>query len=51
MNHKRNKAILALLCDLNGKNHEITFLKLKHIRFMEQYAESELSSLKVLIKE
>ncbi len=40
--HKRNKAALALLWDLNGRNHEITLLKLKHIRIKEKYAEGEI---------
>ena len=29
--YKRNKAALTLFWDLNGRNHEITLLKLKHI--------------------
>jgi hypothetical protein len=40
--HKRNKAVLALLWDLNGRNHEITLLRLKHIRIRERYAEGEI---------
>ncbi|MGD1837818.1 MAG: hypothetical protein ACPKPY_07145 [Nitrososphaeraceae archaeon] len=40
--HKRNKAALALFWDLNGRNHEITFLKLKHIRIKKKYAEGEV---------
>ena len=28
--------------DLNGRNHEITLLKLKHIRFRDKYAEGEV---------
>jgi hypothetical protein len=35
--HKRNKAILSLLWDLNGRNHEITLLRPKHIRLNERY--------------
>jgi hypothetical protein len=35
--HKRNKAILSLLWDLNGRNHEITLLRIKHIRLRERY--------------
>ena len=30
--HKRNKAALTLLWDLNARNHEVTLLKVKHIR-------------------
>ena len=40
--YKRNKAVLTLFWDLNGRNHEITILKLKHIRFREKYAEGEV---------
>lgn len=40
--HKRNKAILTLLWDLNARNHEITLLKLKHIRIREKYGEGEI---------
>ena len=40
--HKRNKAALALFWDLNGRNHELTILKLKHIRLKEKYAEGEV---------
>jgi integrase/recombinase XerD len=40
--YKRNKAALTLFWDLNGRNHEITILKLKHIRFKEKYAEGEV---------
>jgi integrase/recombinase XerD len=40
--HKRNKAILSLLWDLNGRNHKITLLRLKHIRLNEQYWEGEI---------
>jgi hypothetical protein len=39
---KRNKAILALMWDLNARPHEITFLKIKHIRMKEKYAEREI---------
>ncbi len=35
--YKRNKAALTLFWDLNGRDHEITILKLKHIRFREKY--------------
>jgi integrase/recombinase XerD len=39
---KQNKAILSLLWDLNGRNHEITLLRIKHIRLREQYGEGEI---------
>ena len=39
---KRNKAILSLLWDLNGRNHEITLLRIKHIRLRERYGEGEI---------
>jgi integrase/recombinase XerD len=38
----RNKAILALLWDLDARNHEVTMLKIKHIRLRERYAEGEI---------
>jgi hypothetical protein len=37
--YKRNKAALTLLWDLDARNHEITFLKIKNIRFREKYGE------------
>ena len=40
--HKRNRAALTLFWDLNGRNHEITLLKLKHIRIKENYGEGEV---------
>lgn len=40
--HKRNKAALALMWDLSGRNHEITLLKLRHIRLREKYGEGEI---------
>jgi integrase/recombinase XerD len=39
---KRNKAILSLLWDLNARPHEITLLKIKHIRLKERYGEGEI---------
>ncbi|MGI9010154.1 MAG: hypothetical protein ACR2F1_03080 [Nitrososphaeraceae archaeon] len=39
---KRNKAILALLWDLNARNHEITLLRIKNIRIREKYGEGEV---------
>jgi hypothetical protein len=38
----RNKAILALLWDLDARNHEITNLKIRNIRLRERYAEGEI---------
>lgn len=35
---KRNKAALALMWDLDARNHEITLLKVKNIRLKEKYA-------------
>ena len=35
--YKRNKAALALLWDLDARNHEVTLLKIKHIRLKEKY--------------
>ena len=40
--YKRNKAALALLWDLNACPHEITLLKIKHIRLREKYGEGEI---------
>ncbi|MGH9981891.1 MAG: hypothetical protein ACRD6U_10110 [Nitrososphaeraceae archaeon] len=40
--YKRNKAIFALLWDLNARNHEITLLKIKHIRLKDKYGEGEI---------
>jgi hypothetical protein len=33
--YKRNKAALTLLWDLDARNHEVTLLKIKHIRLRE----------------
>ena len=40
--HKRNKAILQLLWDLDARPHEITLIKIKHIRLKEKYGEGEI---------
>ena len=40
--HKRNKAALSLLWDLDARNHEVTLLKIKHIRLRERYDEGEI---------
>ena len=39
---KRNKAALALFWDLDARNHEVTLLKIKHIRLRERYGEGEI---------
>jgi len=39
---KRNKSILSLLWDLNARPHELTLLKIKHIRLKERYGEGEI---------
>ena len=40
--YKRNKAILALLWDLDARPHELTLLKIKHIRLRDKYGEGEI---------
>jgi integrase/recombinase XerD len=40
--HKRNKAALAMLWDFNARPHEITSLKIKHLRLKAQYGEGEI---------
>ena len=40
--YKRNKAALTLLWDLDARNHEVTMLKIKHIRFREKYREGKI---------
>ncbi len=40
--YKRNKAALALLWDLDARPHEVTLLKIKHIRLKEKYGEGEI---------
>lgn len=39
---KRNKAAIALMWDLDARPHEITMLKIKHIRLKEKYGEGEI---------
>jgi hypothetical protein len=39
---KRNKAAIALMWDLNARNHEITLLRIKHVRLRERYGEGEI---------
>ena len=38
----RNKATIMLMWDLNARPHEITLLKIKHIRLKERYGEGEV---------
>jgi hypothetical protein len=40
--HRRNKAVITLLWDLDARPHEITLLKIKHITIREQYGEGEI---------
>jgi integrase/recombinase XerD len=40
--HKRNKAALTLLWDLDARNHEVTLLRIKNIRLRERYGEGEV---------
>jgi integrase/recombinase XerD len=40
--YKRNKAALSILWDLDARNHEVTLLKIKHIRLREKYGECEI---------
>jgi integrase/recombinase XerD len=40
--YKRNKVALTLLWDLDARNHEVTLLKIKHIRLRERYGEGEI---------
>jgi integrase len=39
---RRNKAIIALLWDLDARPHEVTLLKIKHIRLKAKYGEGEI---------
>jgi hypothetical protein len=40
--YKRNKAVLSLLWDLDTRPHEVTLLKIKHIRIREKYGKGEI---------
>ena len=40
--YKRNKVILALLWDLDARPHELTLLKIKHVRLKDKYGEGEI---------
>ena len=42
MNLQTKQAALALMWDLDGRNHEITLLKIKPIRLKENYGEGEI---------
>lgn len=39
---KRNKAALSLLWDLDARPHEISGLKMKHVKLKEKYGEGEI---------
>lgn len=38
----RNKAMIAALWDIDGRNHELTRMKNKNVRYKEKYAEGEI---------
>ena len=40
--HKRNKAAIALMWDLDARPHEVTKLKIKHLKFNKMYGEGEI---------
>jgi hypothetical protein len=40
--YRRNKAALTLMWDLDARPHEITLLRIKHIRLKERYGEGEI---------
>jgi hypothetical protein len=40
--YKRNKAAITLMWDLDARPHEITLLKIKHIRLKDKYGEGEI---------
>src|SRR5918995_7198104 len=40
--YKRNKAAITLMYDLNARPHEITLLKIKHVRLRDKYGEGEI---------
>jgi hypothetical protein len=39
---KQNKAALTLFWDPNARNHEVTLLRIKHVRLREKYGEGEI---------
>jgi integrase/recombinase XerD len=41
----RNKAVLTLFWDLDARNHEVTLLKIKHIRLKERICVEEKSKI------
>lgn len=40
--HRRNKAALTLLWDLDARNHEVALLQIKHVRLRDRYGEAEI---------
>lgn len=40
--NKRNKAIIALAWDMDGRPHEITLMRIKHIKLLERYGEAQV---------
>src|SRR5215210_2153350 len=40
--YKRNKAAITLMWDLDARPHEITLLKIKHVRLRDKYGEGEI---------
>jgi integrase/recombinase XerD len=40
--YARNKVALTLFWDLDARNHEVTLLKIKHIRLRERYGEGKI---------
>jgi hypothetical protein len=45
MNLLSNKAALTLFWDLNARNHEVTLLKIKHIRLKEKYGWAKIHEM------
>lgn len=39
---KRNKAAITMFWDLDARNHEVTMLKIKHVRLREKYGEGAI---------
>jgi hypothetical protein len=40
--NKRNKAIIALSWDMDGRPHEVTLMQIKHVKLMERYGEAQV---------
>jgi len=40
--HRRNKAALTLLWDLNARNHEVSRLRVKYVRLLEKCGQAEI---------